>query len=59
MMTLRETSERQETGEPFCGVIYAHQLNITIGECVDDLELIANAPDTEEWANRVIYLPLR
>jgi predicted nuclease of predicted toxin-antitoxin system len=56
---LREASERLGSGESFCGVIYAHQLNITIGECVDDLELIAKASGTHEWANSVIYLPLR
>lgn len=56
---LKEASEWQGRGEPFCGVIYAHQLNINIGECVDDLELIASASNEEEWASRVIYLPLR
>jgi predicted nuclease of predicted toxin-antitoxin system len=38
---LREGARRQRAGEPFTGVIYAHQLRITIGQCVHDLELIA------------------
>jgi len=28
---LKEAARRQETGEEFAGLIYAHQLNITIG----------------------------
>jgi hypothetical protein len=40
------------------GVIYAHQLNITIGRCIDDLELIAKATKLEEWINTIVFLPL-
>jgi len=56
---LREAARRQQTGERFAGVIYAHQLNITIGQCIDDLELIAIATELEDWRERVMYLPLR
>ena len=28
---LREADKRQKTGEIFAGVIYAHQLNVTVG----------------------------
>src|SRR5262249_52501376 len=38
---LAEAHRRQETGEAFPGVVYAHQLGVTIGQCVADLELIA------------------
>jgi hypothetical protein len=38
---LREAQKRQQSGEVFAGVVYAHQLNISIGQCIDDLELIA------------------
>ncbi len=55
---LREANKRQRTGENFKGVIYAHQLNITVGRCIDDLELIAKATNLEEWQNSVVYLPL-
>lgn len=55
---LREANKRQQTGETFAGVIYAHQLNITIGRCIDDLELIAKATDLDEWLNNTVYLPL-
>ncbi len=55
---LREANKRQQTGEPFAGVVYAHQLNITVGRCIDDLELIAKATESDEWLNNVVYLPL-
>src|SRR5262245_26683410 len=38
---LREACQRQRSSIPFAGIVYAHQLYITIGECIDDLELIA------------------
>jgi predicted nuclease of predicted toxin-antitoxin system len=55
---LAEAKRRQTEGVPFAGVIYAHQLRVTIGVCVRDLELIAKAADPEDLANRVEYLPL-
>jgi len=55
---LAESSHRQRIGAPFAGVIYAHQLKVTIGQCVEELELIAKVYEPEEMANRVIYLPL-
>jgi predicted nuclease of predicted toxin-antitoxin system len=56
---LTEAVRRQRDGSTFAGVIYAHQLNITIGECVDSLQLIALAAEPDEWVNRITYLPLR
>lgn len=56
---LREAKLRQQLGIEFGGVIYVHQLNISIGECIDDLELVAGASDPAEWTNRVEYLPLK
>ena len=55
---LREAARRQQTGERFAGLIYAHQLNVTVGQCIDDLELAARATGPNEWASRVMYLPL-
>lgn len=55
---LAEAKRRQTDGVPFAGVVYAHQLRVTIGVCVRDLELIAKAADLEDLANRVEYLPL-
>lgn len=55
---LAEAKRRQEEGVSFAGVIYAHQLRITIGRCVNELELIAKASEARKLANRVEYLPL-
>lgn len=56
---LREASQRQRHGVLFAGVIYAHQLKVTIGQCISDLELIATVNEPKDCANRVEYLPLR
>jgi len=42
----------------FCGIIYAHQLRISIGTCINDLEIIAKAGELEYFIDRVEYLPL-
>lgn len=48
----------QKTGREFAGLIYAHQLEITIGQAVRDLELIATACDASDMKNRIEFLPL-
>lgn len=55
---LVEGSRRQSSGEEFSGIVYAHQLRVSIGECVASLTLIAGAATDEELLNSVIYLPL-
>ena len=55
---LREATRRQQEGIAFDGVIYAHQLRITIGACIRDLEIIAKAGELEDVVNKVHYLPL-
>ncbi|MBP6824083.1 MAG: DUF5615 family PIN-like protein [Acidobacteria bacterium] len=55
---LREATLRQQRGGTFSGVVYAHQLEVSIGQCVTDLELIAKAYEPEDMADRVEFLPL-
>ena len=55
---LIEANNRQVQGMEFVGVIYGHQLMISIGDCIRDLELIAKLGKLEEFANKVQYLPL-
>ena len=55
---LREAAKCQDSGIPFAGVIYAHQLNITVGQTINDLQLIAEIYEPEDIENRVEYLPL-
>ena len=56
---LREAALRQKRGESFTGIIYAHQLDVSIGQCVIDLELVVKGSDSDEWINRLEYLPLK
>lgn len=56
---LAEAMSRQRLGESFTGVIYAHQLRVTIGQCVHDLEIISKCCEPGDLANRVEHLPLR
>ena len=55
---LQETTKRQRAGVPFYGIIYAHQLKISIGDCIRDLEIIAEAGHPEDLINQVQFLPL-
>jgi hypothetical protein len=45
-------------GSPFSTVIFARQLDVSIGQCVNDLEIIAKSGTLEEAMNQVVYLPL-
>lgn len=56
---LAEATRRQEEGIAFAGVIFAHQLHVTIGACVRDLELTAVAGEPEDLAGQVYFLPLQ
>jgi len=49
----------QRSGRQFGGLVFAHQLSATIGQLVNDLELIAKASDAAEWVGRVEHLPFR
>lgn len=55
---LAEATRRQRAGEPFSGVIYAHQFRTTVGQAIRDLEVIATVFEPDDIANRVEYLPL-
>lgn len=56
---LREATRRQRSAASFGGVIYAHLLKVTVGQCIRDLELMAQVSDPEELMDRVVHLPLR
>ncbi|MEP7013219.1 MAG: DUF5615 family PIN-like protein [Acidobacteriota bacterium] len=55
---LTEVHLRPNAGQSFVGVVYAHPNRIGVGECIRDLELIAEVGDPESQANRIEYLPL-
>jgi predicted nuclease of predicted toxin-antitoxin system len=47
----------RKDGREFAGVIYSHQLKITIGQAVRDLELISKVMEPADMRNRVEFLP--
>ena len=51
-------NERMGSGSDFKGLVYAHQLSITIGQAVRDLELLAQVLDPQDIHNRIEFLPL-
>jgi predicted nuclease of predicted toxin-antitoxin system len=55
---LIEAARRQQNGISFVGVIFARQLDLTIGKIVEDLETIAKVEFPEDLYNSVLFLPL-
>ena len=55
---LVEAAERQTVAGAFVGLIYAHQQRVTVGLCIEQLELIVKTLEPDELENCVIYLPL-
>lgn len=55
---LVEAVNRQRENRPFSGVVYAHPLRISIGQCIQNLELIAKTGEPEDLRNRVEFLPI-
>ena len=55
---LVEATRRQKSAVDFHGVVYAHQMWISIGNCVRDLEIIAKAAEPEDLRNRIMFLPI-
>jgi hypothetical protein len=48
----------QQRGRPFSGLIFGHQLGGTIGQYVNDLDLLRQATEPDEWQNTVERQPL-
>src|SRR5205823_1511231 len=46
---LTEAAQRQQTGEPFSGVVYVHQLKLGVGPCIEQLEVIAKLGEPAEF----------
>ena len=54
---LAEASSRQSAGLPFAGVVYGHQ-RVAVGQCIESLEVIAQAGEADDCQDRVVYIPL-
>ncbi len=55
---LVEATQRQRREQSFYGVIYAHQVRVSIGDCIRDLELVARAGRPEDIVEQALFLPL-
>lgn len=55
---LVEATRRQQEKINFSGVIYAHKLRVSVGDCIRDLEILAKAAYPKELTNQIQYLPL-
>jgi hypothetical protein len=55
---LAEATRRQVESIPFGGVIYAHQLRVSIGACIRDLEIVATVGEPDELYGQVLFLPV-
>lgn len=56
---LRIAREWNDGRRDFTGIVFAHQLSITIGQAIRELELIAMCMEPDDMKNRVEYLPLK
>ena len=55
---LIEANRRQAESIEFSGVIFARQSIVSIGQCINDLEIIGKLGKLEEFINQVQFLPL-
>jgi predicted nuclease of predicted toxin-antitoxin system len=55
---LREAAVRQVAGKQFAGVVYSHQLRVTLGQFIADLEVIVQCCDAEEIVDQSVFLPI-
>jgi Domain of unknown function (DUF5615) len=52
-----EAADWQRQARDFAGMLFGPQLGATIGQYVEDLELIAKASEPGDWQNVVQFLP--
>ena len=55
---LTEAAKRLRAGRKFASVIFARQMDVSVGQCVADLEIIAKTGSPEDVHGQVLYLPL-
>jgi hypothetical protein len=55
---LRLASGCWSSGRSFAGIVYDHQLHVTIGQAIRDLELMASVLEPADMQDRVERLPM-
>jgi predicted nuclease of predicted toxin-antitoxin system len=53
---LVEAVRRQRTGQPFATVVFARQLELSIGRCIADLEALAKAATSDDAQGQIIFV---
>ena len=53
---LRIAQKWSYQGKEHQGIIYVHPLKLSIGECVNNIELLANVLEIHEMKNHIEYL---
>lgn len=56
---LKLAPQWQSSQKRFVGIAFAHQLGVSIGQLIEDLELLVLCATGDELNSRVTYLPLR
>ena len=51
--------DRIERDEPMSGLFIVHQKGSALSTIIDDLVLLDECSATDEWSDRILYLPLR
>ena len=51
-----EAVKRQRAGGPFATVVFARQMELSIGRCITDLEAVAKAALLEDAQGQIIFL---
>jgi predicted nuclease of predicted toxin-antitoxin system len=46
----------QRSGQGFATVVFARQLDVSIGRCISELEILANAAKGEDAEGQVVFL---
>ena len=54
---LVEVAQRQARGERFPTVVYAHQMVVTVRQCIEGIELLSKTGSIEEVTNHLVFLP--
>ena len=55
---LAEANKRQNAGTSFPGVVFARQTKVSIGTCIQDLELVSTIGQPSEFKDSVLFPPL-
>lgn len=51
-----EAARRQRHGQPFATVVFARQLDLSIGRCIADLEALAKAATPGDAQGQIVFL---